>query len=216
MILECPLPAALTPVPSQSCPFKLDQIVRLAFQRRQPQNTAPFATLADIQTLADWTAFKAAVDSTKIVMSPIFAGMVIPGSEGLFTGGNDNTTFNGLPDYNGEGSVTITGIMKNLAPAVKRALDKLSQESLANGVSATNLTVYMFNRSGYSFQINPLVGGEASTTYFGVPIYNFRLGSLGSEGFNSPNSHSFSFNVPGDWADYLTSVKPSFDPLVEI
>lgn len=212
MILNCPLPEALTEIPQPSCPFKLDQIVRMAFQRRQPSATPPFATLAELQAIAKWNTYKAATDSTKMVFSPIFAGMVIPPSEGLTTGGNDNSTFNGIPDYNGEGSVTVTGVMKNLPPATKRALDALSQESLAGVTGATNLTVFLFNKDGYSFQENPAAG----TTYRGIPIYNFRISSVGSEGLNAPNIHNFSFGVPANWADYLTSVKPTFDPLTEL
>jgi hypothetical protein len=211
MFIECPLPASLEAIPAQDCPFKLDQIVKAAFQRRQPLATPPFATLVDIQTLAEWNTMKAAVDDTKIVISPLFAGLVIPESEPLTTGGNDNTTFNGIPDYNGEGMVTVTGVFKNLAPALKRSLDKLTQESLAGVGGSTNLTLYLFNKDGYSFQTNP-----STTLYFGIPIYNFRVSSLGSAGLNAPNTHSFSFSVTADWADRLTSVKPAFDPITEL
>src|SRR5687768_14263020 len=102
MILDCPLPAALTAIPASTCPFKLDQIVRLALQRRQPVATPPFATLADIQTLLDWTTLRDAVDATKIVLTPLFAGLTIPESEGQTVGGNDNSTIGGVPEYNGE------------------------------------------------------------------------------------------------------------------
>jgi hypothetical protein len=217
MILNCPLPAALTAIPAVTCPFKFDQIVRIAFQRRQPVATPPFATLADLQTLLEWTTFKAAVDDTKIVVSPIFASLVIPQSEGLTTGGNDNTTFNGVREYNGEGAVTVTGQFKNLPPVSKRAMDLLSQESLASSVGVSNLTIYMINKDGYVFSVNPVDGaGAATTNYVGVPVYNFRIASTGSEGFNAPNINGFSFDLPANWADYITSVKPTFDPLTEI
>jgi hypothetical protein len=211
MQIDCPLPAALTTIPGTACPFKLDQIVRMGLQRRQAIPPGPFTTLVALQTLANWTTFQAAVDSTKVVVTPLFAGLVIPQSEGLFTGGNDNSTFNGIPDYNGEGMVTITGTFKNIAPATKRAMDLLAQESLAGVGGTTNLTAYLFNKDGYSFQQNP-----SGTIYAGVPIYNFRVSSLGSEGFNAPNTHGFSFSVPSTWADYLTSVKPAFDPLTQL
>lgn len=217
MILDCPLPAALKAITQPTCPFKFDQIVRMALQRRQPTATPPFATLVDIQTLANWTTLKAAVASTKVVVTPIFAGLVIPASEALTSGGGDNSTFAGIREYNGENFVTVTGSFKNLPPISKRDMDYLSQESLAGSTGVSNLTAYFFNRSGYSFQVNPVdAGGVATTTYFGVPIYNFRVSSPGSEGYNAPNINTFSFDLNSDWADYLSSVNLAFDPLTEI
>ena len=217
MILDCPLPDELTAIPQPTCPFKLDQIVRAAFQRRQPSDDPAFPTLADFQDLAEWTAFKAATDDTKIVVSPIFSGLVIPQSEALTTGGNDNSTFNGIREYNGEGSVTIAGQFKNLPPASKRAMELLSQESLAGATGISNLCICMFNREGYSFPENPVTAlGVATTIYKFIPIYNFRISTLGSEGFNAPNINGFSFDVAEGWDRYLVSVKPAFDALTEI
>jgi hypothetical protein len=217
MILNCPLPTALTTIPMPTCPFRFDQLVRLALQRRQPAGTPPFVDLEAIQTLLNWTTFKAAADATKIVTTPIFASTVIPASEGLTTGGNDNSTFNGIRQYNGEGAVTVTGQFSNLPAATYRALELLSQESLAGSTGISNLTAYLFNRDGYSFQINPVDGaGAATTIYRGIPVYNFRVSSPGSEGFNAPNINNFSFDLPADWARYISSVKPDFDVLSEI
>lgn len=215
MILNCPLPTALKSISQVACPFKFDQIARLGFQRRQ--SAAPFGTLADIQTLENWQTLTAATDNTKIVMSPIISGLVIPKSEGLFTGGNDNSTFNGIADYNGEGAVTVTGTLKNIPPVIMREMELLTQESLSSAIGISNLTIYMFNRSGYGFQRNPLDGaGAATTTYFGFPVYNFRISSPGSEGFNAPNVNDISFQLPADWYRELSSVKPSFDPLADL
>lgn len=217
MILQCPLPTALKAITQPTCPFKFDQIVRLALQRRQPTATPTFATLVAFQTLANWTTAKAASDSTKIVLTPIFAGLVIPQSEALTTGGGDNSTFNGIREYNGENSITATGVFKNLPPQTKRDLDWLSQESLASAVGVSNLTLVPINKDGYMFPENPVDGaGAATTVYRGIPVYNFRVSSAGSEGFNAPNTNGFSFDLPANWADYITSVKPAFDPLTEI
>jgi hypothetical protein len=217
MNIVCPLPAALKAVPAFSCPFHLDQIVRLAFQRRQPIANPPFATLADIQSLAKWTTYRDAVDDTKIILTPLFAGMVIPSSEALSSGGNDNSTIGGIPEYNGEGSVSPTGQFKGLPPIVKRALDSLIPESMVSSTGLSNLTVYMFNRDGVVFTVNPPGAADAPTTiYKGVAINNFRLGSTGSEGLNARNINPFGFSMLANWADYLAAVKPAFDPLTDI
>jgi hypothetical protein len=211
MILECPLPTALTAIPQPTCQFNMFQISRFAFQRRQASTAPPFANLVAIQTKANWDTLKAAADSTKVVMSPIFNGFTITPSEGLVAGGNDNSTFNGIPDYNGEGFAQAQGQWKGLPPLTKRALDRLAMESLSGATGVSNLTIYMFNSDGYSFQRNP-----TGTEYFGIPIYNFRLSSYGNEGFNAKTITNFSFTMPPNWGDYLTSVLPTFDPLTDI
>jgi hypothetical protein len=225
MIISCPLPAALRPINIADCPFKIDQLVRMVFQRRQPTATdadAPFATLADIQTLAGWNDFLAATDNTKMVLSPIFANATIPNSEALTTGGNDNTTFNGIRQYNGEGAVTVNGTFYNMASKTKEDLMYLPQESLASIIGVSNLTVYLVNRDGQiiadTYPGTP-VGGPppvAPTLYRGIPIYNFRISSVGSAGFNAPNTHQFSFDLPADWDTRIVSIKPTFDPLVDL
>ena len=215
MIVNCPLPASLSAIPAVTCPFRFDQLVRVALQRRQA--AAPFATLVAAQTLASWTTFLGANDATKVVTSPIFVNPVLPQSEPLTAGGNDNSTFAGIRDYNGEGSVTFTAQLKNLPPAVKRAIDLLTQESLASAVGISNLTAYLINKDGYVFAKNPVDGAGASTTeYWGIPVYNFRISSPGTAGLNSANINNISFDLPADWADYLVSIKPAFDPLVAI
>jgi hypothetical protein len=217
MNIVCPLPAALTPMPAYNCPFHFDQIVRILFQRRQDVATPPFPTLADIQSLLDWETFIAAVDSTKVVASPLFSGLVIPSSEALTAGGNDNSTIGGIPDYNGEGAVTPTGMFKGLPPVVKRALEALVAESLAGSTGISNLTAYFVNKDGIIYAHNPVDGaGAATTIYQGVPITNYRIGSVGSEGLNAKNINPFSFSMLPNWADYLAAIKPAFDPLTEI
>lgn len=217
MILNCPPAPALTAIPMPTCPFKLDQVVRIVFERKQPISAPSFATLADYQTLSKWQAKISADNYTKLVPSPLFSGMVIPSSEALTTGGNDNSTINGIPEYNGEGSVTVTGQFKNLPPASKRAIDLMAQESLTGSTGISNLTIHFFNRDGYAFPRNPkTAAGNSTTIYEGVPIYNFRIGSMGSEGLNAPNINPFSFSMDANWADFLTSVKPVFDPLVDL
>ncbi len=200
MEIICPKPASLTAIPAQTCPFRMDQIVRMAFGRRP---VPPFATDAAFKLLATWTPLIAALDDTKIVISPLFAGFVIPSSEGVFTGGGDNTTFNGIRVYHGENFVTVTGNFTNVSPEVYDALALLSQESLASSVGVTNLGFIPFNKNGYGFP---------KALDF-IPMYNWRVGSRGSEGLNADDIVPFSFDLLPDWATGLTSIKPSFDPL---
>ena len=198
--IVCPKPPALADIPAQDCPFRMDQIVRLAFGRRA---VPAFATESSIKLLATWTPLLAAADEEKVVLSPIFSGLVIPSSEGLFVGGGDNTTFNGIREYNGENFVTVTGTFKNITPAVFLALQALSQYSIAGNVGATDLGIIPFNTKGFAFP---------SALDF-IPIFNWRVGSRGSEGYNANDIVPFSFDFPAEWADLLQSIKLAFDPL---
>lgn len=207
MDVNCPLPGELTNIPDFDCGPRFDQAVKLAFQREG--NT--FATLSAIQTLATWTPLLTADDDTKITVTPYFAGLVIPASEGQFEGGNDNTTISGVRLYKGENGVTVTGVFRNLPSDVRAALRTYSQESLSS-VGATNLTVFMFTRPG----LEKIIAKKVGTTYKGIPVYNFRIASIGSEGFNSDNVINFSFDLLPDWDEDVEVISPSFNPLTAL
>lgn len=208
MIITCPLPAELIDITASDCPFKFDQIVRLGFQQRQ--SATSFANEAAMKVLANWQALQGQSDETKIVMSPLFAGFVIPGSEPLTTGGNDNTTIKGLRTYHGEGSVTATGTFRNLQPQSKVDMSAYSQYSLVNSVGLSNLTIYMVNKDGYIFYT------DVSAVLNGIRCYNFRIGNRGSEGLNADDINGFSVDMEDGWDNNLKVVKPSFDPLTEL
>jgi len=208
MFLTCPLPGSLTPITPASCPFRFDQIVKLLlFQPGGPS----FANADAMKLLATWTPYLSANDDTRIVTTPIFAGFVIPGSEALTTGGNDNSTFNGIPEYNGEGTVTTTGGFRNLPSRPKLDMEKLTQFSLASAVGTTNLQLMMVNKDGYIFYTE-----SADNIIGGIDAYNWRIGSVGSEGFNAPNITPFGFSLIEGWDRYLQVVKPNFNPLTAL
>lgn len=213
MIINCPLPAVLTRINPSDCPFKIDQLSRLIFQRRQA--IPPFSSLADIQDVDNWRNLLLSDNNDRVVLSPIFANATIPESAALTTGGNDNTTFNGIRQYNGEGSITVTGTFYNLTPKAKFQLMNLSQESLSSALGVSNLTVYMVNRSS-EFVTDMTGTHDVPTGWRGFPIYNFRISSVGSAGFNAPNTHGFSFDMMADWDNMATMVKPDFDPLADL
>lgn len=205
MIRNCPLPAALTVIPAFNCGIQFDQIVKIAFQRRQDGDPS-FDETDLITAKASWDPLLAAVGATKVVVSPVFTGFTIPASEPLVQGGNDNSTFNGIPEYNGEGSVTPAGQFKNVPVNVLNAMDSLSQESLASSVGKSNLTAFFITKDGMIIHNN----GK------GFPIYNFRVGTTGSEGFNAKNIAPFSFSLDPYWDRTAVVSDPAFDPLTEL
>jgi hypothetical protein len=204
ILLQCPLPEAILNIDRPDCPFKMDQIVALIFQRRQA--AAPFASADEMKSLAAWAPLFLATDRTKAVITPIITSWTFPPSEALVQGGNDNTTFNGIREYNGEGSVTAEGQMKNLEPRIKKQIMSIVPFGLSSAVGVSDLTVYFVNKDGVIFH-NDLQG---------FPVYNARVGSRGSEGFNSPDTNAIGLDLAPNWDNELASVNPDFNPLIEL
>jgi hypothetical protein len=197
---DCPLPSVLPNVGNAECKFDFDQIIRIGFQL--PQDSPSFDSPSDIEDLAEWQVLTSAADSTKIVLSPLVQMVVIPGSEGAFEGGDDNSTVDGLPLYKGENTVTIEGMLYSIPPTILKKLRELSCFSVSQ-LGATKLTAYLFTGTNQVVSMEDLSG---------IPINNFRVGSTGSEGFREFNKTGFSFNVKGDWDSYITMTKLDFDP----
>jgi hypothetical protein len=201
-LFSCPPPTALATIPSQACPEVWDQIVKFAFQRKQ---ATPSFTSTTIKVAATWTPLLTASDSTKVVITPYIAGVVIPPGEVLKEGGNDNSTINGIPRITGLGFVPVTAQPQSLQATVRAALQALgSESSLSPGF--TNLWVYFFNRFG---QIIANADGS------GFDAYNVMAGDAGTEGFAKLNTMNFGFDLAGGWSKNANIYTPTapFNPL---
>jgi hypothetical protein len=202
-LLICPPPTALASVPTQACPERYDQIVRFAIQRKQ--TTASFTTTT-LLAEATWTPLLSAVNSTKVIMTPLIPNVVIPAGEVLKEGGNDNTTINGIPKLAGLPFVPVTAQLQDANSAVRKALRALASES-AIFPGFTNLWIYPINRFGQ------IIGKKDGTDVLGIPVYNFVVGDVGTEGLNKNNIANVSFDLAPGWSDDVEVFTPSFDPL---
>lgn len=213
MTFDCPLPATLTAPPAaNACPFKIDQIVRLALQRIRPGQPDAFTTTASVKSKAAWVAAMAATGDSKVVVTPIFSAMVIAESAELTEGGNDNSTPFGVPDYLGEGTVTVPFQFRNIAPAVVKALRKYTQESIPV-VGAYSLGVYLFTKNGQILCVKMTTDGSNGA----IPIFNWRIGTRGTEGFNKNDKVPGNFVLPPYWDENVDLVTPTdFNPLFDL
>ena len=209
----CPPPVALTPMPAQNpCAVKLDQIVRLGLQRLRPGQDPAFTT-ASIKLKASWVAAMAAAGNAKLVVTPIFAGLVIPSSEGIFEGGNDNSTPFGIRDYIGETSVDVALQWRNLATAIVKVLRSYTQESFAT-VGAFSLGVFLFTKNG---QIGCVTVEGVADGINPIAITNWRVGTRGSEGYNKNDIIPGGFSLPELWDESLVLIDPTdFNPLFDL
>lgn len=197
-LFTCPAPTALADIPAQSCPERYDQLIRMFLMRRQ---SAALFTTTTVKLAATWTPLFAETDSTKIVKTPLLSNVVIPPGEILKEGGNDNTTINGIPRLNGRGFAAVTIQLQDAEAAVRKALRALASES-ALQPGFTNLEAIFVNRFGQLIYR----AGSTPTDVFGIPLYNFVVGDVGTEGFGKSNIANMSFDLAPGWSDDVAMI----------
>lgn len=200
-LFTCPPPTALPSIPSQDCPEVWEQIDTILFQRI-PANGEPSFTETTILDQATWTPLMTASDNTKAIKSPLLPNFIIPPSEALTEGGNDNTGLNGIPRFLGHGFVTVTFDLYNRNAAVRNALASLAAQT-ASQPGETLVWAYFVNR------FKQIVAGEDGS---GIPVYNFNVGDPGTEGYNKYTIAKGSFHLPAGWSKGLKLFTPTFDP----
>lgn len=198
---ECPLPTTLEDLLEATCLEQFGQIQKLAIRMINPANRGVWVAESEILDKSTWEDFKAASDSTKIVITPNIPGIVIPNSETLMEEGGNNNTIDGIAILVGKGIVKVTGKCLNMPVAVAKSLEALTKFSNVSG--ATLIEAFFFNEAG---QIIHQVNDEDQR--IGFPIYNFVISSVGTEGYNKSNTHMVSFEMKGNWDDKLAIVSP--------
>jgi hypothetical protein len=192
-----------------TCPTDFDQVTRIAFQLDQA--TAPFTALAPITDIDSWVDLATASDDTKIVFSPATANVVIPSSEANYMGENSNESVNGLGYLLGENNVRVTGQFHSISQEAATAMEALSCYSdVALGKS--NLRAYLMLRR---------VRGKAGVIaekldtdeYGGIEIFNFRISSVGSEGYQAKNTYNFAFDIQPDALAQIEKLSVTWNPL---
>ena len=147
----------------------------------------------------------------KMIVTPFMNNVIIPQSEEQTEGGNDNTTINGIETSLGEGFSKVTGELRGAPSAVSRALQKVGCETTSD-VGVTNIQAIYVTRGNQIIFNLP----DGSTVPEGFPIYNFRVGDVGSEGFNAKNKHGLSWSLAPGWSDQFLIVKAGFNLLGKI
>ena len=135
-LFTCPQPTALASAPNPTCPVRFDQIQKMGIRRI---SGATALTTATVLLAATITPLLSATDNTKLLISPWLSNFIIPNSEPLKEGGNDNTTINGIPKLNGFGFVNVTFQLKNVESTTADAMRALASESANSVAWTTNL-----------------------------------------------------------------------------
>lgn len=209
-LFECPLPAELPFVGAVDCNQKLDQINRLLLVREGADLSA--LTLESLALKATYEAILADTGIDKGILTPLMANLVIPPSEGNFTGGNDNSTINGIPYFNGDDNVDVTAELHSVPQAVISQLQAITPYSDATR-GFIGLRAIFFNKDGLAWvkkAPDPEAPAPASPIEL-IPLFNFRVSDVGTEGFRMQSVNSVTFTLPSGWSSDLVPVKLAFD-----
>jgi hypothetical protein len=206
---ECDSLAILPNLVDTTCPQDFDAITKIAFQLSQP--SAAFTTLDPITDVDSWVALATAVDDTKIVFSPATANVVIPSSEANFMGQNSNESVNGVGYFLGENNVEVTGQFHSIENSAAAAMEALSCYSDAS-LGSSRLTAYLMTRRVRG-RAGVIATKLATDQYVGIEIFNFRISSVGSEGYQAKNVYNFSFTIQPDSLAQIEKVSLAFNPL---
>lgn len=215
MECNCPDDGILVDIVSTECPFDLKQIQRLAFATRGKviwdSGTGGGAgdgvpqLNSQVDTLADWQLRLAAVDNTKIVVTPLIGGdPIIEAGEAITEGGGDNSTLNGVEDVTGTNPSKFSCNFKSLAPVTEKGL---------KAVKCKTAEVYFFNEDGNIICRME----EGSTHHRGFIMQSYFFSDRGNTGFGTKDKHMLSFSLPAGWSEDLVIVKPAdFNPLYDL
>lgn len=199
-LFACPAPTAIASIPATDCPVRWDQIQKILLRRingREALSTTNILLSATITPLLTET------DDTKLIVSPFISNLVIPTTEALKEGGNDNTTINGVPILRGLGFAAATGQIKNISAATAAAIRAITPETAVQP-GQTDIEVMFVNKDGKVIAQNP-----SSTLVTGFPIYNLVLTDVGSEGFGKDNVHNLSFDLAPGWSEKHAMYTPT-------
>lgn len=204
MLFKCPPGTYLGGIAPTTCPIKWDQTQKIVFGRK---STGRFPNAGAFVSQAHWQALFNAIDDSKLVITPYVSNLVIPATEVLSTGGNDNSTVDGVPEVTGIGFAAVTFTLKNVSAETANELRLIGTETMIQpGVS---------NIVGYFLQTSDAVVWNKTATgaaYEGFEIFNLVVTDAGNEGLNTNTMYNVSFNMKGGWSQYWGYQVLPFNP----
>lgn len=191
------------------CAEDVGQVQKIGVQIQQASDEPPFATLADLKDLANWQDLLDANDETKIVITPLIDGMVIPPTTPILEGGSgSNETVDGLPIAHDGQAVRVEGMMRSITAAIRRALKKIRCVQTQD----RPVVIFLFNDK------KKVVCQRAAdgVGFEGIPAYSTFVGDPGTEGLNHNDKTPISFSLASGWADDREIVAPDFNFRTEL
>lgn len=181
-----------------TCGIRYGQVQKVAFTRIGNLFSDSSNPITD---LASWTAFLAAEDSTKIVVTPyVEAPTMEGGDEKTFGGGN--TTLDGIIMVLGSQPIRMSFALRNYPQTIISALKILTK--------IKDLGVFLFNDNG------GIICLQEGGTYLPIPIRALFVGDLILSGRIQPDRNTMKFSFKSNYSDKLVVVKPNFSPVNDL
>jgi len=175
--------------------------VKLAFQR--VQGAPSFDGVTNIITeRTHWDVLVAAADNTLVSVSPFITNPVLTAGEQVTEGGNDTTTFQGIPEELRKGHASFTAEIKGLSPDNQAALSKIACSSQLNSITGSDLEVFIFTSD------NKILSKKDFT---GLKCYSMFISDATKEG-DSRNKNMITFFLEPNWSEDLVLNQADFDP----
>lgn len=190
-------PTNLPPIPNMTCGIRYGQVQKVAFTRVGNL----FSDANPITDLASWTAFLAAEDSTKIVVTPYVEAPTMEGGDEKTFGG-DNATLDGIIMVLGSQPIRMSFALRNYPQTIISALKVLTK--------IKDLGVFLFNDNG------GIICLQEDGTYLPIPIRALFVGDLILNGRTQPDRNTMKFSFKSNYSDKLVVVKPEFSPINDL
>jgi hypothetical protein len=210
--IVCPLPAEIPDIATATCLEDFGQIQKLSLQRQfasaGTKNAFPDTGLGEIRLLASWTALLAAIDNTKVQVTPDVENPTSEAGAARTVGGG-NATIGGITKNIGREPSTMTFTLNAYNQGIIEDM-KAYEYELAIGV-------YLFNEHG---QIGCLVDDrDTPTEYYPIPIAprTFFVGDKMFGGLEAEDSNTLTYQFLPNWSDKFVVVDPTdFNPLTDL
>lgn len=198
-LFACPIPAVLPTISDQGdCLASSGNIIGLGFQLVQ---VTPSFTDSSIKTLATFTPLLASATATALRYVPVVNFSVAAG-EAITEGGNDQSTFQGLPKLKGGGYSTATFTLEGVSAALAKEIRALTKFSRAGG-GRTKLRVFFFTEDNYVI---------SDADFNGLKTYGLFIGDATKGGSYKPEDmYGGQFYLEYGWSHDAVTTLATFD-----
>lgn len=205
LVCVCPETAAIETIPVVTCLERFGEVQKVIIQRTKNGtvvNTIVIAT-DDPTLLATWNTLKAAVDSTKVQITPFIAELTNEDAEPREA---SSVGVDGIAATLGSDFTPSVGQFHDIPQSIIKKIRKYNCE--------VGVSVFLVNAAG---QIAGLADdNESATTFRGIPVRSFFVGNKVLGGRNDVDKNRIQWKYLPDWSDEFYVVTPAFDPLSEL
>ena len=204
-LCTCPVDPIVPSIPSTVCTESFGQVLKFGLANKSTQNFED--TVNGITDQASWTAALAAVDTTKVQLTPILSDVLLAANSPINVGGDDNTTPDGVPVLRARTSAQGTAILRDITASVKVALQEY--ECLAGSDNIGG--IYPMGRD---FILAVVDTTGVNDVYKPIPLTYFFVGDKGLGGITETNNNNLEFRLPPNWDNNVVVVPiTTFDPI---